>query len=101
MTLQDAITMAGTTLELSARAFKDKGFESYEAKCHAAACGRAIAKAIGGGMEPNQANLGGLFQAIYNHSAWRQKFEKLGIYTKAGDKVASQSLAEMLEEEGC
>lgn len=101
MTIQDAKVMAGTTLELSARAFKDKGFESYEARCHSAACGRVISKAIAGGLEPSQANMGELFQAIANHSAWRQKFEKLGIFTKASEKAPSQSLADMLEEEGC
>lgn len=97
-TMKKFIATAAGDLELAARHFKDKGATSYTAELHASACGFAIAKTLKAGMEVNSANCGALFHALYNQSAWRQKFEKAGIFAKVGER-SLESLVDSLEEE--
>lgn len=95
------IAKACEVMLLGAKAFKDKGYGSYEARLHAALMGKAIAQAVEQGMEANESNLAALSHALYNHSAWRQKFEKEGIFQKAAAKQSGlDNLLAELKEEG-
>ena len=101
MQVNEAIRKSSEEMFLGAQAFKDKGYKAYEAKLHAALVGRCLAKRISEGMEPNDKNLGAMFHALYNHSAWRQKFEKKGIFEKASAKDDGlDNLLASLEDEG-
>lgn len=102
MTIQDAIKMGGETLELVAKAQADKGVRAYSAAIHAAACGIAFAKAMEGGLAPSRENMTALFHALYNHSAWRQKFSGEGkIFPEASKRPSSSAdLLKELTEEG-
>lgn len=99
MTIQEAIIQAGSTMQLAAQSYKDKGRTHYSADLHYGAMGVAIAKLVKAGLEPSAANIYALSKALANHSAWRQKFEKQGLFPKAGPAAATDIIAE-LEEEG-
>lgn len=100
MTIIDAISKAGSTMELAARSFKDKGRTHYSADLHYGAMGFAMAQQIKGGLEPSAENMAALAKALANHSAWRQKWEKLQLFPKAGPKAAEDIMAELREEMG-
>lgn len=100
MTIQDAITNAGATMELAARSFKDKGRKHYSADLHYGAMGFAMAKEVKAGLVPDATNLAAMSKALGNHSAWRQKWEKLGLFPKAGPAAAENVIAELEEEMG-
>lgn len=100
MTIIDAISKAGATMELAARSFKDKGRTHYSADLHYGAMGFAVAQQIKDGLEPSATNMAAMSKALANHSAWRQKFEKLDLFPKAGPKTAENVIAELEEEMG-
>lgn len=91
---------------------KDGLVPSYRAKAHSAAAGRVIAHLLTNGedeVEANAANMTVLFHSLANHSAWRQKFEGLGVFprsesakekdpAKAQDKVA-KLMAELAKQQ--
>jgi len=95
--INDAIKSAAETMKLGAQVQKDKGRTAYKAKMHAALAGYAMAKELAAGLEPTAENLAALFHALYNHSAWRQKFEDAGIFPKAKER-AKGDLADLLSE---
>lgn len=97
-----ALKNAAETMKLGAQVQKDEGRTAYKAEMHAALAGHAMAKELAAGLEPTAGNLAAMFHALYNHSAWRQKFEKDGIFPKAEER-AKGGLADLLselEEEG-
>lgn len=101
MQINEAIRKSSEEMFLGAKAFKDKGYTAYEARLHAALVGRIIANRLNDGMQANDKNFAALFHALYNHSAWRQKFEKEGIFPKAGAKESGlDNLLASLDEEG-
>ena len=102
MTMTEALKKCGETMELAAQHFKDKG-AVYTSDMHATAAGLAIRQVLfpkdgSEGVEPTSSNIGTLFHALYNHSAWRQKWEKAGYFKKKEERSA-QSLMQELEEE--
>lgn len=96
--MKKVIETAASNLELAAKHFKDKGATAYTAELHASACGYALAKALKDGMEPTSTNLGALFHAVYNQSAWRQKFEKAKLFPKKEER-SLDTLVNDLEKE--
>lgn len=100
MTIQEAKGKAQENVVLAARHFKDKGRTSYTADLHALSVGLATKKAIDGGLEGSAANYAELYKALGNHSAWRQKLEKLGIFASASARTVDSSMAELEEEMG-
>lgn len=87
-------------MELAARSFKDKGRTHYSADLHYGAMGFAMAQQLKGGLEGSATNMAALSKALANHSAWRQKWEKLELFPKAGPKTAENVIAELEEEMG-
>lgn len=85
------------TMMLVAQALKDRGATSYKAEMHVTAMAIAIEKVVKAGMEVSRENMTAVIHALYNHSAWRQKFEKAGVFAKAGDRTGD-ILAAMQEE---
>jgi hypothetical protein len=119
MTIQEMIKKACETMQLAAQAFADRGQKSYTTEMHAACAGKAIniimqdrAREIGDEIEKSQAcasvtvtlsaaELAALFHALYNQSAWRQKFEKAGIFAAATKRATTfEGLMAELDEEG-
>lgn len=100
MTIIDAVSNAAKTMELAARSFKDKGRTHYSADLHYTAMGYAMNKQFEGGLEPTNANYAALCKSLANHSAWRQKFEKLELFPKAGVKAVENIMAELESEMG-
>lgn len=97
------IDSAAKVMESAARAFADKGKKMWTTEMHSAAAGLAISKVQAEQAEgPLDAGaLGALFHALYNHSAWRQKFTKLGIFAESAKRVSSLGgLLDELNEEG-
>lgn len=86
-----ALEKLASFMEKNARAVaegmaKDGLVPRYAAKTHSAAAGRFIAWCLTNGadeMEPSEGNMTVLFHSLANHSAWRQKFEGMGIFPKA------------------
>tara|TARA_R110000868_G_scaffold40556_2_gene139838 strand:+ start:1518 stop:1838 length:321 start_codon:yes stop_codon:yes gene_type:complete len=96
--IKKVLAKASETMTLAAQHYKDKGATKYTAELHCGSVGYAMAQAVKGGMEANSANLGAMVHALYNHSAWRQKFEKAGIFEKAQER-SFENMAAGLEEE--
>lgn len=97
------VKRAAEQMELNARFYKDKGETKYTAEKHASSVGYCLKQALTKpvivekaevAMEVTTQNLGDLFHALYNHSAWRQKFEKADIFPKATER----SLAGITDE---
>ena len=87
----------------AARMYQDKGRTEYKAELHRAAAALALEKAMGKfKLEPNARNLATLLGMVDNHSAWRQRFEKAGIFpAKGAAPLGSKTdslLAELAEE---
>lgn len=86
MNIDQALAKADETLRAAAvYQSRDKGAKSYTAEMHSQAVGLAMRQVFapkeGSGLEPlapTTANYTTMFHALYNHSAWRQKFEKKG-----------------------
>lgn len=85
---------------LAARHFKDKGRTQYTADLHALSVGLATKKALESGLEPTAANFAELYKTLGNHSAWRQKLEKLGVFESASNRTVDSTMAELEEEMG-
>lgn len=100
MTIKEAQGIAADNMTLVARHYKDKGVTAWSAQHHSLAVGLATQKAIAGGLESNAGNYAALYQTLGNHSAWRQKFEKLDIFPKAMDRTVDASMKELEEEFG-
>jgi hypothetical protein len=104
------IKKASETMTLAAQAFADRGQKSYTTEMHAACAGKAlesvqremIAKTPEGERQVlNAAELAALFHALYNQSAWRQKFEKAGVFAAATKRATTfEGLMAELDEEG-
>lgn len=60
----------------------------YSAKKHSGAAGKYLAKVVEAGLvlDPMAATL--LFHSLANHSAWRQKFTKAGIFPEVVKEAA-------------
>ena len=100
-TNRELVAIAQGVIESAAKAFKDRGADSYSADRHAAGMGLALHKAQKeNGEALNADQLAALCHATYNHSAFRQKFEKAGIFPKAEARVSGLGnlLAELSEE---
>lgn len=86
---------------LIAKHYKDKGELQYTALLHTNAAGLAMKKTfVDGGLEPTAVNYAGVFATLHNHSAWRQKFEKAGIFPKATARDVTDQIASLEEELG-
>lgn len=96
--MKKVLAKAAETMTLAAQHYKDKGQKKYTAELHCGSVGFAIAQAVKDGMEPTSANFGAMVHALYNHSAWRQKFEKAELFEKAQER-SLESLTAGLEEE--
>jgi cobyric acid synthase len=99
------VTKAQETMKVCAQAFADRGHKSYTVELHCACAARStdrsLAMLVGEDGEPaREAVLGALFHALYNQSAWRQKFEKEKIFTSAPKAKTFTSLLDELTEEG-
>jgi hypothetical protein len=103
----DALKKASEILDLAARAEKDKGATAWTATLHVKVCGY-IMRVLFAPKDPNAArleqtseNYAAVFHAIYNQSAWRQKFEKAEIFEKSTvAKGKEYGTAELEEEMG-
>ncbi len=76
---------------VSAQMTADGLVPSYRAKAHSAAAGRIMSHLLLNGedeVEGNAANMTVLFHSLANHSAWRQKFEGMGIFPRSETAVA-------------
>jgi hypothetical protein len=105
------IKKAGDTMTLAAQAFADRGQKSYTTEMHAACAGKAI-ESVQAAKEAAQAGqterkpltaaeFAALFHALYNQSAWRQKFEKAGVFAAATKRATTfEGLMAELDEEG-
>lgn len=105
MQIKDAIAKAAEIMKLAAQHGKDKGKIAWAAEDHATAAGyclRVVFHPKDGkdALEPTAANYAAMFHALYNHSAWRQKFEKDGIFAKAGERSLASTVSELEEEFG-
>jgi len=104
MDKQQALKKCDETLRLAAQHWKDKGARAYTAEMHSTACGLAMRQvffpANGEAFEPTATNVADVFHALYNHSAWRQKFEKAGLFPKKEDRSAVSLMQELEEEFG-
>lgn len=103
MDIKKALEKLAETLTQAAQFAKDKGATTYTAEMHASACGLAMRVIFhpkqGEALEPTNANYAAVFHAAYNHSAWRQKFEKAKLFPKKEERTFGGLMAE-LEEEG-
>lgn len=99
--MKKVLDKAAERMELCAKHFKDKGASAYTAALHSSAAGIAIARAFEGddALELTPKNVTTLFHALYNHSAWRQKWEKAGLFAKASER-SLDGLVEDLDSEG-
>lgn len=99
-----ALEKLNEILTLAAQAAKDKNLTTYTAEMHANACGIAMrvifAPKQGVGLPQTNENYAAVFHAAYNHSAWRQKFEKAKLFPKKEDRNVSTLVNELAEELG-
>jgi len=110
MTLDDAINGVELFMTEQAKAMKVAAEASglvphYSAKKHSGAAGKYIAKVVEEGLTLDAMAATLLFHSLANHSAWRQKFTKMGIFPEAvkaevvgenGEKKAQPSKLEKL-----
>lgn len=85
MTLENAINGVELFMTAQAKAIAEAStalgtVPHYSAKKHSGAAGKYLAKCVAEGLvlDPMAATL--LFHSLANHSAWRQKFTKAGIF---------------------
>lgn len=88
MTLDQAINGVEAFMTEQAKAIAKASTElgtvpHYAAKKHSGAAGKYIAKCVAEGLVVDAMAATLLFHSLANHSAWRQKFEKLGIFPQA------------------
>lgn len=104
MDMKTALEKVSEIMKLAAQHAKDKGAIAWSAEAHATAAGYCLRVVFqpkdGQGLEPTAANYAGMFHALYNHSAWRQKFEKAGIFAKQGERSLAGLVGELEEEFG-
>ena len=104
MTIKEALAKLADTLEKAARHYKDKGKLVYSTEDHANSVGFAMRQIFhpkeGEGLESTGANYASVFLAAYNHSAWRQKFERLDIFPKKEAKTFENAVSALEEEFG-
>lgn len=91
------------TMTAAARMYQDKGRTEYKAELHRAAAAVAMEKTMSKfGFAPSARNIAVLLGMVDNHSAWRQRFEKAGIFpAKGAAPLGSKTdslLAELAEE---
>lgn len=100
MTTQEKIAKAAETMKVAAQAFVDRGQKTYTAEIHCACAGKSLAVAQGE-EKLTATDAAALFHALYNHSAWRQRFEKAGLFATATKRVSTfEGLMAELDEEG-
>ncbi len=104
ITVGEIANLVEEAMFAGAQVQKDSGRTEYKAEIHRALAAYAMAKGIAKfGLAPTAANLRTLLAMVDNHSAWRQRFEKKGIFPKKEDRPvgakADDYLAQ-LEEEG-
>lgn len=104
VTVGEIANLVEEAMYAGAQVQKDNGRTEYKAEIHRALAAYAMAKALGKfNLPPTAANLRTLLAMVDNHSAWRQKFEKKGIFPKKEDRPASAKADDylaQLEEEG-
>jgi hypothetical protein len=103
MTIQEMIKKACETMQLAAQAFADRGQKAYTTEMHAACAGKALETVQKAKEEGplSAAEFAALMHALYNQSAWRQKFEKAGVFAAAGKRATTfDALMAELDEEG-
>ena len=110
MKIEVALKKVDETMQLCARHYADVGVKVYSADKHTNAAGLALKKVLApaaladgtpaDAVELTSANLAMLFHALYNHSAWRQKFEKAGLFEKKSERTVGDAIAELEEEVG-
>lgn len=96
MNIEEALNGVEAFLTAGAKAIAAKQeadglVKHYEAKKHSGSAGKYIAACLAQGLVLDAMGATMLFHSMANHSAWRQKFEKAGIFpaavkeAKAGD----------------
>lgn len=110
MTIEDGFKKANEIMWNAATFYaKDKGATAWTAELHSTAAGLALRAVFqpkeGQGLEASATNYGKLFHALYNHSAWRQKFEKgtderPALFKKKEERGATSLMQELEEEMG-
>lgn len=84
----------------AARAMADKGRTQWPAEMHRQTCALLMSRALAKfSIPPEPFTLAAMLRVVDNHSAWRQKFEKEGIFPKSSPaRSADDYLAELAEE---
>ena len=87
------------TMEAGARVQKDKGRIEYKAEIHRALAAYSMAKAMERySLKPDAPTLRMLLAMVDNHSAWRQRFEKAGIFPKKDQRPIGAAVDDYLAE---
>lgn len=95
MTNVQVIAKVQEALNLGAQAAKDAGETTWRTERHNVIVAAVLSKAIAAGWQPSPAEMFQVIQSTYNHSAWRQKFEKEGLF-KTGKKAGDRDIAALL-----
>lgn len=97
MTTTQVIAKAQESLNHAALAAKDSGVMQWETKRHNSVVAIVLVNCLAKGWQPTAADMFAFISATYNQSAWRQKFEKEGIFSK-GRKSADNDIAALMAE---
>jgi hypothetical protein len=105
--MEDALKKADEMMWNGARAAKDRGAVAWTAEEHVRICGLIIRVLFhpkddsAARLEPTSANYAAVFYALYNQSAWRQKFEKDNkVFVKKAAKSFDTAMDALEEEFG-
>jgi uncharacterized protein (DUF2147 family) len=104
MKIEDALKKAADMMVMGAKAEKDRGAVTWTADLHVQVCGFIIRVLFNPKnpdaprLEQTGDNYARVFYALYNQSAWRQKFEKAEIFAKAAGKSFESKMNELEEE---
>ena len=94
MTIEKALVQIQETMTAVATfESKDRGATTWTTDMHAGAAGLAMRRVFApksgvDGLEASSANYTTLFKALYNHSQWRQKFEKAKLFAPKSERTA-------------
>lgn len=98
-TAQEVAAFVLAAMLAGGRVQQDKGRLEYKAEIHRALGATAMAAALKKfGLAPDAGNLRMLLALVDNHSAWRQKMVKEGIFPDPKDRPASAQVDDLLAE---
>jgi hypothetical protein len=106
MKIEDALKKAGELMDLGAKAAKDRGVTAWTADEHSTLVGYVIRVLFqpkdtdAPRLEMTNGHCRAVFHALYNQSAWRQKFEKAKYFTAKAAKSYDDVMADLEEEMG-